>query len=530
MNFKSLTVDGFKSFGEKTFIEFEEGLTGLVGPNGCGKSNVVEALKFVMGESSARQLRGTELDQLIFSGNSNKSEKKYAELKLVIETNDQEIMKKFNSSGEIEIIRRIERNKGSFFYINQKPYRSKDVQLIFADKSSGARSVGIVSQGKISELITSNSEDRRILLEEAANIKGLHQRKHEAELKLQNAELNIKRLDDILSQLDDQRQNLSKQYKEALRYHSISDRIRKANARLYLAKWNWNKSEKYKTEEKIIKLKDTNIIISKNIAVIEKTIEEKTAILGKSREKLDQNSIQLNQLNQEYYENKRKIDQIHFEIDSIDYKLKQNNDNKQKNNEDVSKYKKLLKDLETEKNSIEENIKEKSNFLGKFILTIQSKQEMVKDLEVKFNSDLVKYANHKDNKIFYEKNKVKLLEKIKETKISLDNQKNNLLLSQLERKDIENKKYLAEIHNQISKINALEEKLKIAELELQKYKKEKLENENSISKLLFEHKTLKDLFSKEDKILDNPVSNEIKITNKMEKALQYVFFKNWIFL
>ena len=128
MNFKSLTVDGFKSFGEKTFIEFEEGLTGLVGPNGCGKSNVVEALKFVMGESSARQLRGTELNQLIFSGNSNKSEKKYAELKLVIETDDQEIMKKFNSSGEIEIIRRIERNKGSFFYINQKPYRSKDVQ------------------------------------------------------------------------------------------------------------------------------------------------------------------------------------------------------------------------------------------------------------------------------------------------------------------------------------------------------------------------------------------------------------------
>ena len=228
---------GFKSFAEIAEVEIEPGMTGIVGPNGCGKSNVVEGLRWVMGESNARQMRGGEMDDLIFSGTDQRPARNLAEITLNLDNSKRVAPAEFNNDDDIEITRKIERGKGSSYFVNAKPARAKDVQLLFADSATGARSSGMVSQGRIGAIVGAKPNDRRALLEEAANITGLHSRRHEAELRLRGAETNLERLDDVIAGLIEQRDSLRKQARQASRYRSVADRIRKAEAQLLLAKW-----------------------------------------------------------------------------------------------------------------------------------------------------------------------------------------------------------------------------------------------------------------------------------------------------
>jgi chromosome segregation protein len=218
-------------------VEIEAGMTGIVGPNGCGKSNVVEGLRWVMGESNARQMRGGEMDDLIFAGTDQRPARNLAEIKLRLDNSKRTAPAEFNNDDEIEIIRKIERGKGSGYAVNGRPARAKDVQLLFADSATGARSSGMVSQGRIGAIVGAKPVDRRALLEEAANITGLHSRRHEAELRLRGAETNLERLDDVIAGLIEQRESLRKQARQASRYRSVADRIRKAEAQLLLSKW-----------------------------------------------------------------------------------------------------------------------------------------------------------------------------------------------------------------------------------------------------------------------------------------------------
>ena len=236
MLFKHLKMTGFKSFAEPAEISIDDGLTGVVGPNGCGKSNIVESLRWLMGESSAKSMRGSDLEDIVFSGTASRPSRNFAEVTLTLDNADMSAPAIYNNAPEIEITRKLERGKGSSFRINGKSVRSRDVQLLFADMATGSRSSGIVSQGKIDSLINAKPRERRNLLEEAANISGLHQRRHEAELRLNTAENNLERLEDILIQLDDQKASLQKQARQAARYRSVADRIRKADAHLLLAK------------------------------------------------------------------------------------------------------------------------------------------------------------------------------------------------------------------------------------------------------------------------------------------------------
>ncbi|MGA1186096.1 MAG: chromosome segregation protein SMC [Candidatus Puniceispirillaceae bacterium] len=238
MIFRSLKMAGFKSFAEAAEIDIESGLTGIVGPNGCGKSNIVEGLRWVMGESSARQMRGGEMDDVIFAGTEQRPARNLAEITLELDNRKRSAPAEFNNSDDIEITRKIERGKGSSYYVNAKPARARDIQLLFADVASGARSSGIVSQGRIGAIVGAKPTDRRALLEEAANIRGLHARRHEAELRLRSAESNLERLDDVIAGLIEQRESLKKQARQAARYRSVADRIRKAEAQLLLASWS----------------------------------------------------------------------------------------------------------------------------------------------------------------------------------------------------------------------------------------------------------------------------------------------------
>ncbi|OCP24585.1 MULTISPECIES: chromosome segregation protein SMC [unclassified Ensifer] len=237
MKFNKLRLLGFKSFVEPSEFIIERGLTGIVGPNGCGKSNLVEALRWVMGENSYKNMRASGMDDVIFSGSGNRPARNTAEVGLYLDNSDRTAPAAFNDSDEIQVTRRIEREQGSVYRINGKEARAKDVQLLFADASTGARSPSMVGQGRIGELIAAKPQARRQLLEEAAGISGLHSRRHEAELRLKAAETNLERLDDVTSQLESQIESLKRQARQANRFKMLSADIRKHEAILFHIRW-----------------------------------------------------------------------------------------------------------------------------------------------------------------------------------------------------------------------------------------------------------------------------------------------------
>src|SRR5579875_4109138 len=228
--FARLRIAGFKSFAEPATVEILPGLTGIVGPNGCGKSNVVEALRWGMGENSARSLRGGEMDDVIFSGTAARAGRSFAEVALFLENTAGRLPPPWHEEPELEISRRIERGGGSVFRVNGREARARDVQTLFADLASGARASGMVSQGRVGALIGARPDERRIILEEAAGITGLHARRHEAELKLRAAEANLVRAEDLRGQLEQQLLGLKRQARQANRYRNISASIREAEA------------------------------------------------------------------------------------------------------------------------------------------------------------------------------------------------------------------------------------------------------------------------------------------------------------
>ena len=236
MEFKKIQLNGFKSFAEKTNFLIENGLTGIVGPNGCGKSNIVESLRWVMGETSAKSMRGSGMEDVIFNGTSNKASKNIAEVSISVDNVSHDGPMQYKDLDHIEVRRKIEKDKGSKFYINGKEVRARDAQMFFADLSTGAHSPSMISQGRIGALVTAKPTDRRAILEEAANISGLHVRRHEAELRLNAAETNLKRADELRRQQEKQLANLQKQAEEATKYKLISEEIKKIEAGLYYLK------------------------------------------------------------------------------------------------------------------------------------------------------------------------------------------------------------------------------------------------------------------------------------------------------
>ncbi|WP_026783189.1 chromosome segregation SMC family protein [Pleomorphomonas koreensis] len=230
MQFERLKIQGFKSFVDVSEFVIEPGLTGVVGPNGCGKSNLVEAMRWVMGESSYKAMRASGMDDVIFSGSGKRPARNAAEVTLVLRNDQRTAPAAFNDADLLEVTRRIERQSGSAYRINGKEVRARDVQLLFADASTGARSPAMVRQGQIGELIAAKPTQRRTILEEAAGISGLHSRRHDAELRLKAAETNLTRMEDVLREIEARLEGLRKQARQAARYRNLSADIRKAEA------------------------------------------------------------------------------------------------------------------------------------------------------------------------------------------------------------------------------------------------------------------------------------------------------------
>ena len=256
MEFKKIQLNGFKSFADKTNFLIEEGLTGIVGPNGCGKSNIVESLRWVMGETSAKSMRGSGMEDVIFSGTSNLPSKNISEVKILLDNLEKSGPVQYKEFEEISVKRKIEKDKGSKYYINDKEVRARDVQTFFADLSTGAHSPSLISQGRIGQLVTAKPIERKTILEEAAGISGIHARRQEAETRLNAAENNLKRADELKRQQQKQLDNLKKQAEEATRYKEISKEIKKIEAGLYFLKIKEIEKDKKQISEKLSELDD----------------------------------------------------------------------------------------------------------------------------------------------------------------------------------------------------------------------------------------------------------------------------------
>src|SRR5271163_2110033 len=237
MKLTRIRLIGFKSFVEPTDFEIEPGLTGVVGPNGCGKSNLVEAVRWVMGEASYKAMRGSEMDDVIFSGNADRPGRNHAEVSVMVDNSDRKAPAAFNEVDTLEVTRRIMREQGSSFRVNGREVRARDVTVLFADASTGSRSPALVHQGRIGEIIQARPDQRRRVLEEAAGISGLHVRRHEAELRLRAAEQNLARVEDVINQLASQVASLKTQARQAVRYRNISGQVRKTEALLFHLRW-----------------------------------------------------------------------------------------------------------------------------------------------------------------------------------------------------------------------------------------------------------------------------------------------------
>lgn len=256
MHLTELRIAGFKSFVDPQEVPILPGLTGIVGPNGCGKSNLLEALRWAMGASSAKAMRGGEMDDLIFSGSQARPARELAEVTLVLDNSARTAPPEFNASDTLEIMRRLKRGAGSTYKLNGRTVRGKDIQLIFADASTGANSPSLVRQGQISELIGSKPQNRRRILEEAAGISGLNTRRHEAELKLRAAETNLERLSEVSAEVERQLESLKRQARKARKYKELSEKISALDAFLAHLKWQAAKQAKAEADAELIRCRD----------------------------------------------------------------------------------------------------------------------------------------------------------------------------------------------------------------------------------------------------------------------------------
>ena len=376
MKFKKLEITGFKSFFEKTTFLIEDGLTGIVGPNGCGKSNIVESLRWCMGETSAKSMRGSGMEDVIFSGTSSRAPKNISEVSILIDNFDKDGPSQFKELDEVIVRRKIERDKGSKYYINDREVRAKDAQTFFADLSTGAHSPSLISQGKIGQLVTSKPVERRSVLEEAAGISGIHARRHEAETRLNAAENNLKRADELKKQQEKQLENLKKQAEEATKYKEISQQIRKVEAGLYFLKIREIEKDKKSIAEKLSEQEDEISAIKLDLNHNNSILEEENKKLQPLRDKKMECVAKLQKLNLEM----ENLDEEEARVKNLHNKLKKN----------------LItidSDLEREKSiSLDADLNEK-RILGEKNELLKTEKELL-NTEQKSNEDLTSKSSN----------------------------------------------------------------------------------------------------------------------------------------
>ena len=470
MEFKKIQLNGFKSFADKTNFLIENGLTGIVGPNGCGKSNIVESLRWVMGETSAKSMRGSGMEDVIFSGTSNKASKNIAEVSVTIANTKNEGPIQYRELDEVNVRRKIEKDKGSKFYINDKEVRARDAQMFFADLSTGAHSPSMISQGRIGAIVTAKPTDRRAILEEAAGISGLHVRRHEAELRLSAAENNLKRADELRRQQERQLVNLQKQAEEAARYKSMSEDIKKIEAGLYYLKL-LEIDKEIRVENEINVEAETEVTdFNKKITDLENLIKSETEKITPLREKNIENLSKIQRLNLELQSLDEENTRIQDEIENIKKTL-------QTFEEDIGREKGIVIDA----NSNEKRLKEEKNDL------------------IEIDSKYYDTEKQSDNDLSAAKEELQIeIDKVKEL---INTQKNQEALSALDNCKILIEAYAGSYSkNENIKKESIKrnERIKTIDIEIESWKNLLLNSEKMVAQLTERKSKLNDQLNKLD--------------------------------
>jgi len=467
MEFKKVELTGFKSFVEKTSFFIEKGLTGIVGPNGCGKSNIVEAIRWCMGETSAKSMRGTGMEDVIFSGTANKSSKNIAEVSLTLDNSDKDGPIQFKELNLIYVKRRIVKDKGSRYFINDKEVRARDVQTLFADLSTGAHSPSMISQGRIGALVTAKPTDRKAILEEAAGISGLHVRRHESELRLNSAENNLKRADELKRQQEKQLENLKKQALEASKYKLISEEIKKIEAGLYYIKLMEIEKERSSSKEIASEADDE--------------ISGLTIEINHNNNLLEEENIKLKPLRDQNIEILSKLQRLNLEFQSLEDEEKRTKTEKDRLSTsentiemDIEREKNIISDaqsnekrLNEEKNSLIDTEKkyydlEKQTQLDLQIATEELKKEQDKleriSKNLSLNSQSKEFINYLNN----------INQNLENAKIYLENNENKKALDAIDNiilsvKDETKKFKTATEKNSVNEITELTNKIKLSQ-------------------------------------------------------------------
>ena len=525
MEFKKIQLNGFKSFAEKTNFLIEEGLTGIVGPNGCGKSNIVESLRWCMGETSAKSMRGSGMEDVIFSGTSNKPSKNIAEVSITLTNENKDGPHQYRNLNEIQIRRKIEKDKGSKFYINDKEARAKDAQMFFADLSTGAHSPSLISQGRIGALVTAKPADRRAILEEAAGIAGLHVRRHESELRLGAAENNLKRAHELRKQQEKQLVNLQKQAEQATKYKLISEEIKKIEAGLYYLRLK-DIDHEINLENEINKDAENEVKkYNEKIEEFEKQIKIETEKVEPIREKNIENLSRIQRLNLELQSLDEESKRIKIEIDNIKVSHKTID-------KDIDREKSIVIDA----NSNEKRLKEEKNDLieidSKYYETeklsnedleiakdkLKNEQEKVNIILEAFNSENLKkninVINEIKDNIIKAKNCIDE-QKINDAQILLDECQITLsLLIQNIAGDEDNNK-ISKINSKNENIKKLQETYADSYSKNQSIKQESLKRNERIKTIEIEIKSWKNLLTNSEKMASQLDERKNKLLNKL---------------
>ena len=527
MEFKKIQLNGFKSFAEKTTFIIDDGLTGIVGPNGCGKSNIVESLRWCMGETSAKSMRGSGMEDVIFSGTSNKPSKNIAEVIINITNESKDGPIQYKNLENIEIKRKIEKDKGSKFYINEKEVRAKDAQMFFADLSTGAHSPSIISQGRIGALVTAKPTDRRAVLEEAAGIAGLHVRRHEAELRLGAAENNLKRADELRRQQEKQLMNLQKQAEEATKYKIISEEIKKIEAGLYYLRLK-DIDQEIKLENEINNDADKEVQNFNNkIAEIEKKIQEETDKVNPIRDKNYENLSKIQRLNLELKSLDDENDRIKDEIESIKNSLKtidEDTDREKSIIIDANSNEKRLKEEKQDLIDIDskyyETEKQSNNDLDIAKNNLKEEQEKVDFLLSNFSSESLKKNIHTINEIRSNIDKIIQLvnsNNSSDALIILDTCKTTLNYLVQTINENEDHKKISDIGSKNETIKNLQEVYADNYSKNQNLKKESIKRNERIKTIDKEINSWKNLLSNSEKMVNELNDRKQKLDTKLNE-------------
>ena len=527
MEFKKIQLNGFKSFAEKTNFLVESGLTGIVGPNGCGKSNIVESLRWCMGETSAKSIRGSGMEDVIFSGTSNKPSKNIAEVSITLSNENKDGPYQYKDLDEIQIRRKIEKDKGSKFYINDKEVRAKDAQMFFADLSTGAHSPSLISQGRIGALVTAKPVDRRAILEEAAGIAGLHVRRHEAELRLNAAENNLKRADELRKQQEKQLLNLQKQAEEATKYKLISEEIKKIEAGLYYLRLK-DIDHEIKLENEINDEAENEVNkFNETIAELEKQIKFETDKVNPIREKNIENLSKIQRLNLELQNLDEENERIKEEINNIKSSVKIID-------EDEDREKSIVIDA----NSNEKRLKEEKNELievdSKYYETekksnedleiaknkLKDEQDKVDQILSTFNLDNLKKNINIINKVKEDIIKIKNLideQKISDAQSLLEECQINLSFLIQKINDEDNEIKISKIGSKNEDIKKLQENYADNYSKNQGIKKESIKRNERIKTIETEIESWKNLLSNSERMVNQLNDRKNKLLNKLSE-------------